>query len=712
MKVRHLIGNSFRVILFLSLTFLTLAPGACGQTRAEDLFQQALRTERVTGDLEAAIRLYQQVVDTGDRTLGARALVRIAESYEKLGRQGARETYARIIEEFGDQTEQVALARERLAALERPTAAHAAEPHGITMRRVHKTTHGEDVPLAIAPNGRDLVYLDLWSGNLAVRNLPSDQTRDLTADSSWSAWGAQVSPDGQTVAYVMGEGATSSLHLVGMDGSGPRVLYREVGCPVWNPLWTPNGEQIVALRRCGDEDPGVVRLSLPSGHVEVMAELKGLEGLSLSPEGRLVVYDQEIAEDAGNFDIGVLSLEEGTAVSLVRHPAHDNVLGWVPGSDEVLFLSDRDGNTDAWAIRVSEHGAVGPPRLVQRDLGQAGPLGFSRDASFFFNRYKRWFSTGVAPFDPVSGTMVLESSTGILGSNMQPAWSPDGKYLAFVPEIEGPKGSGGPYRRPLHIYHLASGVKQELASHLQTRNPQWSPDGRCVIVSARDTLEETERYEGGLYTVDTQSGEVSQVLELDPATKTSFWADLSAVWSADGRAIIYGLYDNSRGEGRLVWLDLQSGRERELFRDSALTSRQYALSLDGRRLVFGVRNDAHGYSGGIHSGGRLMILDLDDGTVEELHRISEEGRVYSLQWSPDGNHVLYTKRGEEGTSVWRVPLSGDPAERTWTFGEDCYDAFLSLSPDGRQAAYTTYHQENEVWVMENLREVLLEILGR
>jgi Tol biopolymer transport system component len=464
---------------------------------------------------------------------------------------------------------------------------------------------------------------------------------------------------------------------------------------------------------CGDEDSEVVRVSSRHGDLEVIAELENLESLFLSPDDRFVVYDRAIPEDGGNFDVGMVSLETGATMPLIRHPAHDDVLGWVPGSDALLFVSDRDGALDAWAVRVSEGGAEGPPRLLQRDLGVADPLGFSRDGSLYFNRYKRWFSTGVAPFDLASGTVAMEAGTGILGSNTPPAWSPDGAYLAFVPEIEGPKGSGGPYRRPLHIFHIASGTKQEFASHLQTRNPHWSPDGRFVVVSARDTLRETGPFQGGLYTVDTRSGEVSQVLELDPATRTPYWSDLKGVWSADGTAVIYGLYDDAHKEGRLVWRDLESGEERVLFRDPNLASRQFALSPDGRRLVFGLRREPEGYSSGIHSGGRLMMLDLEGGEVEELHRIAAEGRAWSLQWASDGSHVLYyTKRGEEGTSVWRVSLSGGPAEKTWTFEEDCYDAYLNLSPDGKQAAYTTYHQENEVWVMENLRDVLSEKAGR
>ncbi|MFH1764566.1 MAG: hypothetical protein ABIF09_10280, partial [Gemmatimonadota bacterium] len=628
MKTQQFVRHSCRIITVLSLSLLPLVPGASGQTRAEDLYQQALRMERVSGDLEAAIRLYQQVVETGDHPLGARALIRIAESYEKLGRQGAQDAYARIIQEFGDQAEQVAVARERLAAFERPTEARGAEPGGITTRQVHKWVFGEAFPFAVTPNGTDLVYLDNWFGNLAIRDLRNGQARDLTQDSSWSAWGATVSPDGRTVSYLMAEPATSSLHLVGIDGSGSRALYREPGCAVADHEWTADGGHVIAVVGCGEEAPKLTRISVDNGDVELVAELDDVQGISLSPDDRFLVYGTAVERDGGNFDIWMLALDGSLNVPLVRHPANDRLLGWVPGSDEVLFLSDRDGTTDSWAVRVTDNGPAGPPTMVLRSIGQIEPLGFAKGGPLFYSSYKRWFSTGVAPFDLASGTVVMEERSGILGSNMPPVWSPDGKHLAMVPELEGPNGSGGPYIRPLQVYELATGSKREFASHLQTRNPQWSPDGGSILFCGLDPTKGS-RYGGGLYLVDVESGETTQLLALDPETKTAFWSDLSAVWSPDGTAIIYALYDNNLEQGRLVWRDLASGEERELLRDPTLTSRQFALSPDGRRLVFALRNAASGYNDGIHSGGRLLIMDLDDGEVEEFHPIPEQGRVSS-----------------------------------------------------------------------------------
>jgi len=71
---------------------------------------------------------------------------------------------------------------------------------------------------------------------------------------------------------------------------------------------------------------------------------------------------------------------------------------------------------------------------------------------------------------------------------------------------------------------------------------------------------------------------------------------------------------------------------------------------------------------------------------------------------------LFTQRlGEDEsrrTNVSRVASSGGAPEHLWTFGEGKWGSWFSLSPDGRQIALTTYTQETEIWVMENLKEVL------
>jgi Tol biopolymer transport system component len=190
------------------------------------------------------------------------------------------------------------------------------------------------------------------------------------------------------------------------------------------------------------------------------------------------------------------------------------------------------------------------------------------------------------------------------------------------------------------------------------------------------------------------------VVQLDAESGSHPRWELGGEWSKDGTAIIYSLYNQNLGEGRLIWLDLESGEERELFRDPYLASQHFAVSPDGSRLVFALRGYREG-NWAIQVGGRLLIMDLDDGDVREFHKFPEEGRVWSLQWTPDGKYVLYTIGEDDGDALWRVPVAGGPAEKTWTFEGDYFNTWANLSPDGRQVAYTTYRWDFEVWVMEN-----------
>ena len=74
-----------------------------------------------------------------------------------------------------------------------------------------------------------------------------------------------------------------------------------------------------------------------------------------------------------------------------------------------------------------------------------------------------------------------------------------------------------------------------------------------------------------------------------------------------------------------------------------------------------------------------------------------------------GSYIVYGEmmHGDAWrTLVWRVATTGGKPEYLWTASQDKYGSWFELSPDGRQIAITTYTQENEIWVMENLREVL------
>src|SRR5215831_1304111 len=109
-----------RAILGLLMTFCLTAGVASAQTALE-LYQRALVQEQAAGNLAQAIELYRQAArEAGnDRGLAARALIRAAGSYEKLGQPAAGELYTEMLRTYPEQREEVALAQSRLAALKR-----------------------------------------------------------------------------------------------------------------------------------------------------------------------------------------------------------------------------------------------------------------------------------------------------------------------------------------------------------------------------------------------------------------------------------------------------------------------------------------------------------------------------------------------------------------------------------------------------------------
>ena len=136
---------SYRIAAALLGALLALP--AAAQVKAEVALRAAMETETVKGDLKGAIEQYKKVAQAGDRAIAARALIRMAECYQKLGDAESRKIYERVVREYADQNEAVAVARTRLGG---SAVAHSA---GIVTRQVW-TGPKVDVTGAVSPDGR------------------------------------------------------------------------------------------------------------------------------------------------------------------------------------------------------------------------------------------------------------------------------------------------------------------------------------------------------------------------------------------------------------------------------------------------------------------------------------------------------------------------------------------------------------------------------
>jgi len=683
-----------RIFIFIFLAFaVVILSSAYIQQSAEQLYQSGLYKEEVEGELEKAIEIYERILKQfpENREIAAKAQLHIGLCYEKLGLKEAQKAYQKVVDDFPEQREAVKVAKEKLSTLVR---AQTVIKKGDKEFKIRKVWGGPDVDIfgAPSPDGRYLSYVNWMTGDLAVLELATGKKRRLTNEGSWKepkefALNSRISPDGKLVAYAWYNEPSEKeyyydLHLVGIDGSNPRVLYRDKSYQVYPCSWSSDGKQIAASRY-GGNGCQIITVSVADGSVRVMKSFDDAFWLQLcySPDNQYIVYDYPVKKDSGKRDISLLAVDGSGEIPLIEHPANDRLLGWVPESNTLLFLSDRTGTNDALIIQVSNGKTQGLPKPIRRGLGQVSPMAFTQDGSFYFSIHSRWSTIQIAPFDLETGKIQEQISKPILGSKSLPEWSPDGEYLAYIVEQKEP---GGGYHRPLHVRNIKTGEERELAGHLEVRSPRWSPDGRYILVTGYDNKRsKQEDYNGGVYKIDVKENHVTLMVEFT----SGWWPRSVAEWSKDGEAIFYV------NGGKIFMRELVSGREKELYKNPKL-EKALDLSPDGDKLVFGIDDYEK-------DTGALMIMSVTGGEARELCKVKGFRNIAGAVWTPDGKYIIYTEYNQKkGSSyLWRIAVDGGKPQEIWQ-GKNGFVG-LSVHPDGEKIAFSTWAEETEIWMMEN-----------
>ena len=273
-----------------------------------------------------------------------------------------------------------------------------------------------------------------------------------------------------------------------------------------------------------------------------------------------------------------------------------------------------------------------------------------------------------------------------LGSNLGPAWSPDGKQIAYG------RRSRSPLLK-LCIRMIGTGEEREYSPGLAwfARPLQWSPDGQSILVRGQSPEGKT-----GSYRIDLSTGRVAPVL-LKPRAGIAF----PARWSADGKAVYYveQLIDESKRESsRLVRRDLATGRDETVSLPPEGTSftRHVFPSPDGRHLALWVNR---GEQGG------LAVMPAAAGRLRELTGPWTDAVADSITWTPDSRQILFVRQQGKLTQVtrsdlWGILVEGGEPMRLGFSTMGRLDRF-SVHPDGKRLAFSLSEPTEEVWVMEN-----------
>lgn len=692
----------FLAFLVSCFSLLILYTHISAQQTAGELFQEALYMEEAEGDLEKAIELYQKILEQfpEERDVAVKAQLHIGLCYEKLGLKEAREAFEKVIQNFPDQEEEVKIARQKLTRLLKAKTVIEDKKTELTMQKVF-TGVRRDFEGTPSPDGRYLSTVDWTTGDLAIKEIPSGKLLCLTNKGSWaeSAEYALISiwsPDGKKLAYSwMNKEGFFELRIIGMDGSEPQALYRNKENFYVEPSdWSPDGRYILAGMGEGQRITQIATISVQNGAARILKEDQFNPGLQdkfnpgfYLPDGKTIIFGfvAEIPDSRGS-DIALLPAEGGEQVILVKHPAHDIPLGWDSHGERLLFMSDRTGNMDIWALEMKEGKRQGKPYLLKKDMGRIDPLGFTDDEDLYYVHYTGMYDVYTAALDPETRSLSApaERVTKLfIGANRSPDFSPDGKSLAYISErTYGP----GRYQTPvICIQSLESGETRELVPELDYMYYiRWWADGKNFITYGLD-----RNGRKGLFSIDTQTEELDLLLE---CKQEEYIPELDVF--PDGKRIVYKMWEQRKeDEGYIMSIrirNFQSGEEEEVYRhENAMQTSYVALSSDGNWIAFDDRVPLW----------TLNVIKSTGGEAEELCRMEFGENIFSLNWRPGSQEIFFIRRAYPN-QLWRVNLEDQEPQRVDLSMRSMKE--LQFHPDGESIAFCAGYAEVEVWMMENL----------
>ncbi len=236
------------------------------------------------------------------------------------------------------------------------------------------------------------------------------------------------------------------------------------------------------------------------------------------------------------------------------------------------------------------------------------------------------FQLVIADADGANAHVVLQSDQPI----MSPAWSPDGKWLAYV--------SFENKRSTVYVQQVSTGQRQLVSARAGVNNaPSWSPDGRRLALTLGGTNGNLD-----IYVLDLSSQQLTRLTD-DPSI------DTEPIWAPDGRSIYF---TSDRGGGPQIYqIGAQAGDRPKRITFEGSYNAHPCISPDGTQLAM-VTQDGGSF--------RIAVQDLASGTVRYL---SPGPLDNAPSFAPNGAMLLYASIANGQSVLQRASLDGQTSQR-------------------------------------------------